>query len=278
MFLHFEIFPGHLPGGLRKLLAGFPPAALQLEIGIQTFNPFVAANISRRQDYEKLEENLRFLREETGAHLHADLMVGLPGETLDSIAAGFDRLFGLRPQEIQVGLLKFLRGTPIARHDQAFGMVYDAEPPYEILRNRDLSFAEIQKMRRFARFWDLVVNSGNFIESAPLLWRQSGDSPFQQFLAFSEWLHRKANRCHGISLTRLCQYLFDYLIEARNLDPRLVAMALLADYRRGGRSDTPVFLRGFPEVGLPPAVRATGSPKRQRRHASPLADDSEPKK
>jgi radical SAM superfamily enzyme YgiQ (UPF0313 family) len=101
LFLHFEMIPDRLPAELRELIGRFPPGSLQLEVGVQTFNPTVAAAISRRQDYARLEENFRFLREQTGVHLHADLIVGLPGETVESFAAGFDRLVGLRPQEIQ---------------------------------------------------------------------------------------------------------------------------------------------------------------------------------
>ncbi len=69
-------------------------------------------------------DNLRFLREETGVHVHADLIVGLPGEGMESFGRGFDRLVALGPQEIQVGILKRLRGTPIVRHDAEFAMRY----------------------------------------------------------------------------------------------------------------------------------------------------------
>ena len=105
-------------------------------MGIQTFNDEVAALISRRQDYGKLEDNLRFLREETGVHVHADLIVGLPGEDVASFGQGFDRLVAMRPQEIQVGMLKRLRGTPIVRHDAEWGMVYSPHAPYEVLQTK----------------------------------------------------------------------------------------------------------------------------------------------
>ncbi|MGA3285731.1 MAG: radical SAM protein, partial [Verrucomicrobiota bacterium] len=116
-FFHFEMIPDRLPESLRAIIAKFPPGALQFEVGIQTFNEEVSGLIKRRQNYEKLADNFRFLRNETGVHIHADLIVGLPGETLESFAAGFDRLIALGPQEIQVGILKRLRGTPIVRHD-----------------------------------------------------------------------------------------------------------------------------------------------------------------
>ena len=161
------------------MIARFPPGALQFEVGVQTFNAEVAERISRRQDYARLEDNLRFLREQTGVHIHADLIAGLPGESLESFAAGFDRLVALGPHEIQVGILKRLRGTPIVRHDAEWQMVYNPHPPYEILQNRLIDFATMQKLRRFARYWDLVGNSGNFVETTPLIMEQSrtGVSP-----------------------------------------------------------------------------------------------------
>ncbi len=171
LFLHFEMVPDRLPPELRELLACFPAGSLQLEVGIQSFDPVVTAAISRKQDAAKLEENFRFLREHTKAHVHADLIVGLPGETAPGFGAGFDRLVALGPQEIQVGMLKRLRGAPIARHDGLEAMVYSPAPPYEILRNRVIDFPTMQRLRRFARYWDLVGNSGNFVETLPLFWR-----------------------------------------------------------------------------------------------------------
>src|SRR5204862_6159966 len=106
---------------------------------------------------------------------HADLIAGLPGETVESFAAGFDRLVALGPQEIQVGILKRLRGTPIVRHDVEWQMVYNPHPPSEILQTKLIDFATMQKLRRFARYWDLVGNSGNFAETTPLIWNE--DSP-----------------------------------------------------------------------------------------------------
>ena len=111
-FYHFEMIPDRLPAELREVIAKFPPGALQFEVGVQTFNPEVGHHISRRQDYERLADNFRFLRHHTRVHIHADLIVGLPGETMASFGAGFDQLIALGPQEIQVGILKRLRGTP----------------------------------------------------------------------------------------------------------------------------------------------------------------------
>jgi radical SAM superfamily enzyme YgiQ (UPF0313 family) len=163
-YVHFELIPERLTPRLKELLARFPPGTLQLEVGVQTFTPAVAARIGRPQD----------------------LVVGLPGETVESFAAGFDRLAAIGPQEIQVGVLKRLRGAPIASHDQEWGMRYNPSPPYDILKNRTIDFAKMQQLKRFGRYFDLIANSGNFPSAAPLIWRSG--SPFASFMDFSDWL------------------------------------------------------------------------------------------
>ncbi|HAV61785.1 MAG TPA: B12-binding domain-containing radical SAM protein [Verrucomicrobiales bacterium] len=265
MFFHFEMVPDRLPGGLRELVKRFPPGALQFEVGIQTFNETVAGLISRRQKYDQLADNLRFLRSQTGVHIHADLIVGLPGESVSSFGEGFDRLIALGPQEIQVGILKRLRGTPIVRHDAEWGMIYSAEPPYEILSTRLIPFPEMQRMRRFARYWDLVGNSGNFVETAPLLWRGTG-SPFNGLLQWSDWLFARTGRTHGVALIKLMQLLLEYLTEQAGVSEIEAATALLHDYRRTGHGDSPHFLAAA-RVELEPAAAArTSAGRRQQRH------------
>ena len=265
MLLHFEMIPDRLPEALRELIRQFPPGALQFEVGIQTFNDDVQNLISRRQDNEKLAENLRFLREQTGVHVHADLIVGLPGENVEGFGVGFDRLVALRPQEIQVGMLKRLRGTPIVRHDAEWGMVYSPHPPYEILQTKLIDFATMQRLRRFARFWDLIANSGNFVETAPLIWREV--SPFTTFLRLSDWLYAETGQTHAIALTHLSELLFRFLTTQLSLPVPLVAETIWRDYQRIGRSDRPPFLR---DLVKPADTRIVRKPRvtaaRQSRH------------
>ena len=261
------MIPDRLPDALREIIARFPPAALQFEVGIQTFNPEVTRLISRRQDYDRLADNLRFLRSRTGVHVHADLIVGLPGETVESFAKGFDRLVALHPQEIQVGILKRLRGTPIFRHDVEWQMVYDPNPPYEILQNKLIDFATVQRLRRFARYWDLVGNSGNFVETTPLIWSTT-HSPFAAFLRWSDWLYARIGRRSGIALPRLVVLLFEFLTKELGLDRPAVARTLWCDYQSGGRSDPPPILRNYLEnvERLSSRRSAAGGLKRQARH------------
>jgi radical SAM superfamily enzyme YgiQ (UPF0313 family) len=265
LFLHFEMVPDRLPEQLRELIQSFPPGAVQFEVGIQTFDDATSKNISRRQNLERLEDNFRFLRQETGVHIHADLIVGLPGEGMESFGRGFDRLVRLNPQEIQVGILKRLRGTPIVRHDDEYAMIYAPHPPYEILSTRDIPFPDMQRMRRFARYWDIVANSGNFAGTLALVWRD-GASPFAEFLRFSDWLHITLRRTHQIALHVIAQALFDFLTRQNDVDPDLAAATIEADWHRTPSREA-LKLRGT--TAASPAARqpAFRAARRQSRHA-----------
>ena len=282
LFLHFEMIPDRLPDALKDLIVRFPAGSLQFEVGIQTFNETVCELISRHQENEVAEENLRWLRDNTGVHVHADLIVGLPGETLESFADGFDRLVRLGPNEIQVGILKRLRGTPIIRHDAEWQMVYSPHPPYEILSNNLLDFSALQELRRFAKYWDAIANSGNFVESISLLWKPVADetfddnssyaagSPFREFRRLAAWIFSQERKSHGIPLGRLVELMFVYLTTIKGLSGSEVAATLWRDYQRGGRSDKPHCLRPFIDATAPNVQKTSssvdGAPKRQARH------------
>ncbi len=267
LFLHFELIPDHLPEAFKERIVRFPPGALQFEIGVQTFNPAVQTRIGRKQDDRKTEENLTWLRRHTHAHLHADLIVGLPGEDLASFAAGFNRLVALDPHEIQVGILKRLRGAPIDRHTTAFDLRYNPHPPYNLLCSGLLDFATLRRLERFVRYWDLIGNSGRFRQTRPLL---LGDDPFGRFLKFSDWLYAATGQTHQIALERLFDGLYRGLIEALEVAEPAARATLAADYQTSGAKGGPVFL----QVGhSASAGRKTLKPSkfaavRQARHQS----------
>jgi hypothetical protein len=275
LFLHFEVIPDHLPDRLKTLLAQFPPGVLQLEVGVQSFNETVQHTISRRQDNLATEANLRWLLAHSHAHLHADLIFGLPGETLQSFADGFDRLLAIGPHEIQLGILKRLRGTPIARHTQVHGMVYDAEPPYTVQCTGVVDAATLQRFRRFARYWDLLANSGRFAQTLALLLHVPASqdagaqppqaSPFWRFMAFSDRLWQRHGATHRFTPEALVDALFDYL--SQNLAPNAVRQALLADYAASGARAKPKALQGLLPRQAPSAPKASRTlATRQQRH------------
>lgn len=240
-FVHFEVIPDHFPTVLREKLSLFPPAALQLEVGIQTLDPVISKNIHRRLNIAKIEENLAFLENETQAHLHVDLIVGLPGESLEGFGRNLDKLYALTKCEIQIGILKKLSGTTLSRHDEIYGMKYCDKPPYDILKNDLISFEQMQKMKRFARFWDMVYNSGNFKRIAPLLWKEG--KVYEGFYAFSEWLYAQTESTWQISLERLAELLFRYLTEKMHHDEKSIKTTMIEDIMSGRGRKLPSFLR-----------------------------------
>ena len=259
LYLHFEVVPDHLPEKLQQVLKLFPSSSLQFEIGVQTFDSDIQQTISRKQSNENTCTNLRWLRENTGAHIHADLIFGLPGDSLANFAHSFDQLVALAPQEIQLGILKRLRGAPINRHTEAFQLRYNPMAPYNILSTRDIDFATMQRVSRFARFWDMIGNSGRFRNTLPLM---LGSQPFANFLELSDCLYQLAGSSWKISLRRLFTLLFQAMTEKLNLPPDLVRQALTADYVLSGQKGVidfdPPALEGVANAGV--------ANKRQRQH------------
>jgi hypothetical protein len=297
--LHFEVIPDHLPERLRAMLAQFPPGVLQLEVGVQSFNEGVQHTISRRQDNTATEANLRWLLAHSHAHLHADLIFGLPGETLQSFADGFERLLAIGPHEIQLGILKRLRGSPITRHTLPHGMAYATEPPYTVQQTGVVDAATLKRFARFARYWDLLANSGRFAHTLALLLGQVNaggvvntvdaaqlagpgastepactangaepptyPSPFWRFMAFSDWLWLHLGTTHKLTPEVLVDALFDYL--RQSLPVEVVRQALLADYIASGARANPRALQGcLPRQAPAEAKTKRTLATRQERH------------
>ena len=263
LFVHFEVIPDHLPDRLKGAIARFPAGTLQFEVGIQTWNPEVQALISRKQDNAQAEANLKWLRSHSNALIHVDLIAGLPGEDLTSFGRGFDRLRALAPHEIQVGILKRLRGTPIARHTEAFGMRYNPDPPYNVLATDRIGFPDMQRIARFARYWESVGNSGRFTRARALL---LGQEPFANFMRFSDWTYARSGKTHEIALERLFGLIHDFLIAERGVDPSAAVQALQDDYEASGARGRLPFIEARARASASAAV--SRGRLRQMRHVT----------
>lgn len=240
LFLHFEVVPDHLPEALKEMIAQFPAGQLQFEVGIQTFNPDVQSRISRRQNNEKAEANIQWIKQESNAYLHTDLIFGLPGESLDSFANSFDKLVALAPHEIQVGILKRLKGSPIIRHTEPHALVFNPNPPFSILSNDQVSFNDVQFMGRFARFWDLIGNSGRFKHSLPLV---LADDPFQRFSVLTNAIFERSGKTYKISLLRLIDLVFEAATQELEISKEHILPAIQQDFSASGLKSTPKCLQ-----------------------------------
>lgn len=269
LFLHFELVPDYLSDELKAKILEFPDGSLQFEIGIQTLNTTTQQLISRRTNLPVAKENISWLSKNTDVHLHVDLIVGLPDEDLTSFAQGFDELWSWEPQEIQVGILKRLKGVPIIRHSQEFEYRFSQVPPYSILQNRDMPFTTVMEMERFAKFWDSVANSGRFKVILPIILEKQ---PFKHFSALSQSLYQTFGRSYGIALDRLFRAVFDHLVNERALPEKVVREAMREDFLRTGIKGWPKYLGDRPDALLfaqeTPAEQAAKQalPQRQRQH------------
>ncbi|MHC5225812.1 B12-binding domain-containing radical SAM protein [Ignatzschineria sp. LJL83] len=265
LFLHFELVPDYLSDELKEKILEFPDGSLQFEIGIQTLNTTTQHLISRKTNLTLAKENISWLSKHTDVHLHVDLIVGLPDEDLESFAEGFNELWSWEPQEIQVGILKRLKGVPIIRHSTEFAYSFSQEPPYSILKNRQMPFFEVMEMERFAKFWDNVANSGRFKESLPAI---LGDLPFQNFRALAASLSETFGRAYGIALDRLFKAIFEYLTEVRGLSVETVREVMREDFLRTGIKGWPKYLGERPDDRLfgPKEDGNEALPQRQRQH------------
>ncbi len=259
VFAHFEVVPDHLPDALKEGIRKFPEGTLQFEIGIQSFNPEVQSLISRKQNNQKAAENIRWLCTESHAHLHVDLIAGLPGETMESFGKGFDHLVEVGPHEIQFGILKRLRGTPIIRHTDEYALRFDPQPPYTILENRDIPFTDMQRLVRFARYWDMVANSGRFANTLPVM---LGDAPFARFMAFSDWIFANTDATHRIALDRLAALVSQWLQQHDQMPADEVKALLAGDYAGSAQHQQGASHKGQQAK----EAKGKSTPQRQRQH------------
>lgn len=266
LFLHFELVPDYLSDELKALILLFPAGSLQFEIGIQTLNPETQTLISRKTDIQKAQENISWLSTQTTVHLHVDLIAGLPAETLEDFAKGFNELWSWQPQEIQLGILKRLKGTPIIRHTNTYQYRYSTIPPYSVLENKGMSFNTLNHIKRIAKFWDLIANSGRFKHTLPLLLNHDA---FNAISHFSEWAFPKVNQTHGIALDKLFGLIFEYITQHTQHELTTIQQAMQQDFIRIGTHGWPKFLGTPPDNWKEQLINKTthkALPKRQQKH------------
>lgn len=186
---HIEIAPDCLTDSLIATLNNTPVGMFQLEIGIQSVHPHVLKLIQRSSDFAHTSQAIHVLVQGKRVHIHADLIWGLPSETLADIATGFDQVYSLGVHELQLGFLKFLPGAPIQNLRREYEFAANAAPPYEIYANSTLSGETVLALQEFAQTFDLFANSKRFTRSIRTAIHHTGLAPF----AFFDGLRQQAN-------------------------------------------------------------------------------------
>lgn len=181
---HFEIAGDILRPSTLEILSSLPYGAVQLEIGMQSFNEDVLKTINRKTDTKKLIENIKKLISFNNMHIHIDLIAGLTGEGLESFKNSFNIGYSLKAHMLQMGFLKFLYGAEMRENSEKYPCTFSADPPYEVISTHWLSAEEIKILKNCEDALDRLYNSGRFLFTLEYLTEEVKISPFDIFNDF----------------------------------------------------------------------------------------------
>ncbi len=183
---HFEISADILREEEIALLNQFRPGLAQLEIGVQSTNPETIRAIKRIMDVDKLEKIVAAIHQAHNIHQHLDLIAGLPYEDYESFGRSFDRVYGMQPEQLQLGFLKVLKGSDMHENAQEYGIRYLELPPYEVLYTNWISYGEIRRLKRIEEMVELYYNSGQFTHTLPVL-EKAFSGPFAMYESLADY-------------------------------------------------------------------------------------------
>lgn len=206
--IHFEIAGDLLDEETLALLAMAPKGAMQLEIGLQSFNRETLGSVCRKTDLDRLRENIRRLVENANMHIHIDLIAGLPKEGFSSFGESFNTAYGLKPQMLQLGFLKLLYGAPMREQPGKYPCRFSPDPPYEVTETPWLSPGDLLRLHACEDALDRLYNSRRFRRTLEYLLRVTGLRPFELFCRFGEFSAVKGTA--GISLDSYTAMVFEY--------------------------------------------------------------------
>ncbi|MCG7909324.1 MAG: B12-binding domain-containing radical SAM protein [Candidatus Thiodiazotropha taylori] len=223
---HLELNPDRISEQAMSVFSESLPGKFQFEIGLQTLNDQVLVNIDRRMDVAKSLENIRQLVEMRRHPVHLDLIVGLPGESVELCGSSLDQTFRLYPDHLQLGILKLLPGTPLQQQAHQLGYRWDTEPPYEVLSNPCMAFEQIAQFKRYAELLERLYNSGLLKTTLAGLVSQCFDGSvsrcFDQLLEDSGEKIARDNLQPDALFGHLCNFVIPYLEETPGLQEWLL--------------------------------------------------------
>lgn len=200
---HFEIAADLLDEDYFALLSQMRPGAVQLEIGVQSTYPKTIAAIARAMDFAKVAASVKRIHTWKNIHIHLDLIAGLPYEDLQTFRASFNDVYALAPEQLQLGFLKVLKGSPMEEHAASYGIVYTSMPPYEVLATNWLSYEDICQLKQIEAVLELYYNSGQFTHSLRFLCPYF-HTPYDMYDALASWY--ETHHYFGIQSSRLRKY------------------------------------------------------------------------
>lgn len=223
--VHCEIAGELLDEDWLQYLRDYPKDLVQFEIGVQSTNPETLSIICRPQHFERWSNYVREIRGMNKAHLHLDLIAGLPKEGWESFRNSFNEVYRVQPDMLQLGFLKVLKGSGLRNKSEEYGLVYSPDPPYTILQTGDLSHQELLRLHRLEDILDRYYNSGRF--SNTLVWAvQHYPTPFDFYHEFAEYWHRMGWFRQNWSGKALFEKLWEFTVSQMSSESILVESTL----------------------------------------------------
>ena len=240
---HFEIAADILNEDEWKLLSKLRPGQVQLEIGVQTTNAQTLEEIRRITNMDKLKENVARLRELHNIHLHLDLIVGLPFEDKASFINSFHEVYAMKPDDLQLGFLKVLSGSYIGEKTLDYGIVYESNPPYEVLSTNWISYEDVIGLKRVEEMLELYHNSGQFVNTIAFLEKRF-ETPFALYEALADFYEKRGFFVQAPGRSYRYEVLLEFACEHDSDNQEIYRELLTYDlYLREKLKSRPAFLQ-----------------------------------
>ena len=230
---HFEINANIFDDKTLDFLEKVPKGYFQFEIGVQSINPETMVAIKRNNILDKLAHNIR--RISRNIHLHLDLIAGLPYETYDIFKGSFNYVYNLKPEMIQLGFLKLLKGTQMYDEVEKYQYKYYSRPPYEVFSNEFISFGELVKLKNLEKMLDYYYNSEKFRYTCDFVINNNFDTPFAFFEKIADYYDKKGYLKISHKEVALFNILYDFYVENNLKDLDIFVEFLKYDYLALGK-------------------------------------------
>jgi len=209
---HFEISADILRDEQLELLKSVPKGRFQFEIGVQTTNNEILKNINRYVSFEDIKRRVNILNSYGNIKQHLDLIAGLPGENLESFKRSFNELYSIKPDEIQLGFLKLLKGSPMKEESSKWGIFHSPYAPYEVIKTNDISYEELILLKKVEEMVDKYYNSGKF-NSILKYFLPKFKSPFEFYLNLGLFFNEKGYFNRSLSSTEYYKVFLEFNVE-----------------------------------------------------------------
>lgn len=240
---HFEIAADILNEEELTLLGKMRPGLVQLEIGVQSTNTDTIHEIDRVMDFAHVANVVRRIQKGHNIHQHLDLIAGLPHEDMESFIHSFNDVYGLHPQQLQLGFLKVLKGSKMFRNAGEYDLVYRARPQYEVLSTKWISYGELLRLKAVEEMVEVYYNSAQFRCTLECL-EQEFAHPFAMYEALADYY--ETHDLNGKSHSRMARFdiLRDFILEKAGANPEKYEDLLLTDlYLRENSKSRPSWAR-----------------------------------